>query len=348
MITGSCISDDDFKRLLHDTVTGRQRGRLLEHLKHCPICQKRWKQIRDGMESSEIFLYSEDESISLCPSEEIMLEYLDDTLDAEQRKTFEDHLKQCKNCKEHIELVRQAVQDFEQNGCEWWAQFIGEEVMFFAAQRPEIIETLRKVLEFDNNIVISQTKQPIQLHVFRPRSIITECLVAGVGEGLEQQVMYQDEPRVKFQIVQFGHQVHIFANILDEQSSYKDCLAKVEILEGDVCKLSQIILIHEGKGKCVFSPSEVRAAQSETQYAYARLKPLVTLTQLASLESNAYKPFFIAMLENKEPVIRKHAIIVLMKLFGHEILEDIRPLINDQDEEVRVTAKKVIEIFSFQ
>lgn len=345
MNTQKCISDADFARLWEDDVTPQEKQALQQHIEICPDCRTRWQQMSAGAQHVETLLFETARKARMkgeCSSDDLLAGFIDETLGPEKRYTVEDHLAKCSRCREA--LAEKFTDAYEKEGDTWWSQYVAHQILGLLVQVPDRID---RFLE-DLNVTVAlpvQTEAIIKLPMLEPGHSEARCLAAATGEGYFVQTVRQDKPAFEFELVQFGEQVRISVRSLGDDSPYKNCLARLELFEGDLCRCSRIILIDKGEGECVLEPEEARGVRPQHENLAMKLVPIVTLDQLASAGSEAYMPILGKLLRHEEPKIRCATVEVIARICGPQAHSLIKPLADDEDETVRQAVKKALNQF---
>lgn len=338
-----CISDADLGRLWEGDVTPQEKQALQQHIELCLDCGTRWQRMSGGAQHAETLLLEaarKARTAGGCLSEDLIAGFIDQTLDPRKRRMAEEHLSQCPRCRDA--LADRFSEAYEREGDFWWSQYVGQQVLGLLAQLPE--EEINYLVE-DLNVAptpLSQSEAVIKLPILEPAESEARRLAAATGEGFSVQTLRQDEPPFEFELVQFGEQVRITARILDEDSPYKECLARLGLFERDTCRWSRVILIDNGEGEYVLEPEDVRGLRLQRGHLALKLEPLVTLDQLASAGSEAYMPILSRLTKHEAPMIRRGTIEVIARICGPKAHSLIEPLADDEDEMVRLAAKKAL------
>jgi len=344
MNTHICISDADLARLWDGDVTGQERQDLEQHLQSCPRCRARWEQMVAGARRLETLFGSRQMRKQDCPSEELIAAYLADALSAVERQAIEGHLARCPSCSQMVAWAREVLIGYEREGPVWHDRFAARQVLRLVARVPEELDNLLQAVEGERPSTGAPT-QIIKLPMVAQSAQTVQRLAAATGEGFAEQILRQDAPAFEFHLVQFGQQLRITARPIGEDSPYEDCLARLKILEGEACRLSQIILIEQGEGQCLLEPEQVRLLQPESKGLTIRLEPFVTLEQLAAAGSEAYVPILERLLKHDAPQIRRAAAEVLARICGPRACALIERMVDDEDGQVRATVRGILKRF---
>lgn len=346
MSSQDCISDADLGRLLEGNITSQKRQSLQKHIELCPDCRNRWQRVSAGAQHVESLLSAATGKPPLargCLSEDVLAGFINQTLGPEKRHAAEEHLAQCSHCREA--LADRFSDVYAKEGDTWWSEYVGRQVLSLIAKLPvgevdKILETLKVT-----SIRPVRSQAVIKLPVLEPAESETRRLAAATGEGFSVQTLQQDEPPFEFELVQFGEQVRIIARPLEEDSPYKNCLARLQLFERESCRWSRVVLVDNGEGQCVIEPADTRELRLQQGRLAMKLEPLVTLDQLASAGSEAYMPILNRISKHTDPAVRRAAVEVIARLYGPQARSLIEPLANDDDETVRLAAKKALNQF---
>jgi len=341
-----CISDADLARLWDGDVAAQDEQALQQHIEICPDCRDRWKRMSAGAKHVESLLSEaagKTQAAGECLSGDLLTGFVEDTLKPEERQVVEDHLTQCSGCRDA--LAEKFSDAYAKEGNTWWSEYVGRQILGLLVQLSE--EEIDDALEALGATLAPPVRSEaiIQLPALEPAESEARRLAAATGEGFSVQTLHQDEPAFEFELTQFGEQLRITARSLGEDSPYKDCLAKLEFLEQDICRSSRFILIDKGEGRCVIEPDDVRRLRLREGHLALRLEPLITIDQLASAGSDAYIPILSRLSIHKDPRIRRAAVEVIARICGPKARSLIEPLADDDDETVRSAIKKALSQF---
>lgn len=345
MNTQKCISDADLARLWEGDVTPQEKQTLEQHIEICLDCGIRWQQMSAGAQHVETLLFQTARKARMkgeCLSDDLLAGFIDETLGPEKRYTVEDHLAKCSRCREA--LAEKFTDAYIKEGDTWWAQYVAHQILGLLVQVPDQIDRLLE----DLNVTVAlrvQSEAIIKVQMLEPAHSEARRLAAVTGEAFFVQTLRQEKPAFEFELVQFGEQVRISARSLGDDSPYKNCLARLELFEGDLCRSSRIILIDKGESECILEPEEARGVRPQQENLVMKLVPIVTLDQLASAGSDAYMPILGKLLRHEEPKIRCATVEVIARICGPQAQSLIKPLADDEDETVRQTAKKALNQF---
>ena len=345
----ACLSDEDLGRLWEGDLPPEQRERFEQHLRTCSRCRGQWDQmVAGGKYVDSVLTRAEQRSPKTsCPSEDVLSNYLTDALDPEQKQTVEDHLRECMDCRDKTLTTWRLSEVHAEEGETWWAEYVGEQMLHFVAAVPEAFDEVLAACNAPAPSVI-HLGPIIRLPAFEPAQLVRRRKAAATGEGFHEQVLHQDDPPFEFHIVQFGDQVKIKAIAEAPDSPYRDCLARLELMEGDRCRLSRVILVEKGQGECALGPDQTRAVRPDRTDMAVKLAPLVTLEQLGEAGGEAYVPILERYLRHDEPAIRRGAVEVLVRIGGPAARPLIEPLATDPDEEVRAAVRKGLDQMSLR
>ncbi len=345
MNTQKCISDADLGRLLEDDVTSQEKQTLQQHIDTCPDCKGRWQRMSAGVQHIEAFLSDKAGKALMtggCLSEEVLTEFIDETLNQEDKQTAEEHLSQCSRCREA--LADGFSDAYEKNGDTWWSQYVAEQILRLFAEIPDQIDSLLEDIKTIKEEV-TPSLQLIELPIFEPTESDVERLAAATGEGLSEQRLHQNDPPFDFHLVQFGRQLRIGLQTAGEDSTYENCLGRLELYETDTCKYSQAILIEKGQGQCIIEPDDVCVLRPQQGQLAVKFVPIVTLVDLASAGPEVYKPIFAKLLRHKDPRIRRIVVEVVARIYGAQASSLISHLAEDTDGSVRSAVQEVMKRF---
>jgi len=339
----TCLTDADLGRLCEGDVTAKQRGIFERHLEACSKCRARWEQVAAGARYVEgVLSGAKTAGVRIaCPSQDLLAGYLDDSLDAAEKRLVKRHLAECQTCQEQVQAVKWLSDAYAEEGGEWWNQYVGEQILQLAADAPEVLDD---ILEAANVGEISGIKSEaiLRLPILQPAETVPLRMAAGTGEGFSEQVLRQDEPPFEFHVVQFGEQIRVTVRAPDEASPYKNCLARLRLFEGDSCRLSRYILIEDGQGRCTIEAEEARAVRPQKQSLRVDLEPIVGVEQLAAAGGEAYVPILERLLKHGDASLRTHAVEVLARIQGPKAGPLIEPLASDPDETVRAAVRRAM------
>lgn len=338
MNTKECISDADIGRLLEGDVTEQHRQTLQRHIEVCPDCKARWQQLSAGAQYVESMFKADQ---SNCLSEDLLTGFIDKTLNPEKRHTVEEHLAQCSRCRDS--LAERVADSYTRQGDKWWSEYVGCQILSLFAKIPEEINGLLEILKITVSESAVQTSQTIKLPILEPTEEQTMRLAAATGEGLFEQRLHQDNPPFDFHLVQFGQQLRIEIREAGEEPDYQNCLGRLEWFEADSLKYSQVVLIDKGQGRCTIQPEDVGRLHPKEHGLAIRLVPIITLADLTSMKTEAYRPILARLLRHAEPGIRKSVVEVVVRIYGPQARVLIEPLAEDEDEAVRLAVKMALQ-----
>ena len=345
MNTQKCISDADIGRLLDGDVTSQEKQLLHEHIEICPQCKARFQQASAGARQLDDFFAQaakEAQATDKCLSEDVLARFVNQTLDRTERDKAEEHLAQCSHCRDA--LADKFTDAYAKDGDRWWSEYAASQMLGLLALAADQIDELVELLNIETSQAI-RSATIIKLPLLEPVQEQARRLAAATGEGFSAQTLRQEQPAFEFELAQFGEQLRITARPLQKDSPYDNCLARLKVLEKDVCRWSQVILIDKGEGKCMLGPEQTHRLRPKQAHLTLRLEPIVTLEQLAAAGTQAYMPILKRLLKHKEPKIRSAAIKVAARIYGPEANSLIEQLADDEDEMVRETVKDALGQF---
>ena len=342
MNTRTCLSDADLSRLWEGDVTPGQKRSFERHLAECPHCTARWERMCAGAEHalSAFRRHQQSPREEVCLPEAVLKQYVDQGLSPDEQRGVDDHLRHCSRCEQR--LADLFVDAYAREGASWWAVYIGRQILRLVIRVPEEIEHLLERVQASAASPVT-SRATIRLAILAPAEADAQRLAAATGEGFAEQVLRQEEPPFEFHLVKFGEQIRVTARALGEESSYRDCLARLRLFEEDTCRLSRFVLIERGQGRCALDPEEVRSLRPDQQHLVVKLEPLFTAEQLDDAGVEAYMPILTRLLKHDDPGIRRGALEVLARIRPPETRRLVEPLADDLDESVRSAARKVLD-----
>ena len=346
MNTQTCLSDTDMGRLWEGDTSPQERRDFQSHLETCADCNARWKRVAEGGQYlAGLYEAAAGVSVGSCLSDEQMAAYVDNALNAADKQQAEQHLAQCEQCSEAVRVIQELSETGEQEAEQWWSQHTGRQVLQLFVHVPEAAEQLTEAISPARPFV-APSEQTVATTILEPTQAATRRLAAATGEGFSEQVIRQQSPPFELHLVRFGQELQIDVRALEADSPYRECLARLELLEDDICKLSRVVVVEDGQARCRLSPQETAACRPDEQTMTVRLVPMVTVQQLDEAGMEAYVPILTKLLDHKEPQIRCHAAQVLARVCGSAAQTHIEPLLHDQDEAVRSTVRKWLEFWT--
>jgi len=342
-----CLTDADMGRLWEGDMPTTERSNIELHLETCQHCRERWERISVGTRCLEAAFKTHGKSPpqKTCPSTDLLVGFLSDMLDEEEKRLVETHLSACEPCREVVSSARHWDQDYEWEDDQWWARFIGRQVLGLIAQVPDQVEELLSVVKADD-VPIETPAEAISLSGLQPLKQAEQRLAAATGEGFSRQTLRQNQPPFEFQLVKFGDEVRITIHTLEKDSPYNDCLAKLAFYEGGVCKLSRVVLVDNGEGRCILDPPEVCTLRPDKEQLKLKLSPIKTLEEFANAGSEAYLPILKKLLRHNHSKIRRGTVQVLARLGGQEAVSLLKSQLDDKDETVRTEARKALIVLA--
>ena len=339
----TCLTDADLGRLCEGDVTAKQRGVFERHLETCSKCRARWEHVAAGARYVEGVLSGAKaaRARTACPSQNLLAGYMDGSLNAAEKRQVKRHLAECRACQEQVQAAKWLSDAYAEEGGEWWNQYVGGQILHLAADVPEVLDDILKAANV-RKIVGVRSEAILKLPIFEPAEAVPLRMAAGTGEGFAEQVLRQDEPPFEFHVVQFGEQLRVTARALGETSSYRDCLARLRLFEGDSCRFSRYILIEDGQGQCSVEPEDARAARPKKKPLRVDLEPVVRVEQLAAAGGEAYVPILERLLKHGDASLRAHAVEILARIQGPQAGPLIEPLADDPDETVRAAVRRAM------
>jgi len=278
-----------------------------------------------------------------CPSQETMLSYLGGSLEQVGVQAIDDHLLECRECREHVLLARTFGSTYSGQAEEWWTEYVGREMLHLLAEVPEIIDEVRTASKA-GPLPAVHSEAFADLPLLRSARTAAQRLAAATGEGFHQQVITQEQPPFDFMLQQFGNELRVGIRAHLADSSYGNCLARLEFLEGQACLYSRFVLIENGHGKCVLGSAETRSLRPGEGRLTVRLTPLETLQELSSAGEAACIPILERLIEQDDVRIRACAVQVLARIAGPWARPLLKRLEDDTDEDVRAAVRKALEL----
>lgn len=342
----NCISEADFARLCHGDTTPDEKKAILEHIEVCAECRENWEQVSAGAQHMQSLLSkaaSKAKETLKCLSEDQISQYVADKLDPQRRHAADRHLGKCSMCRDA--LAAKYAEAYDKEGGAWWNQYVEEQLLSLLSLLPQA-ELNEIVDELETEPSQSElTGQVIRLPILEPARGEAMRLAAATGKGFFTQTVRQDDPPFEIELVQFGEQLRMTIRSLAEDSSQKECLARVNFLEQDRCRLSMVVLIEDGQGRCIVQPDEVRKLKLDQESFALRVELVDTIAKLAESGAEAYVPILERLLRHEDPNIRRSAVAVTVRICGPQARSLIESLSNDKDDSVRSAVKKALDQF---
>jgi len=244
-----------------------------------------------------------------------MARYVADMLVPAKRKALEDHLVECPACRQQVLAATHLTETYAEEGNAWWSRYVGQQILHLVAAIPEALDDVLAAA----GVSPTSAAEPVtllRLPILEPSETAALRLAAATGEGIAEATLRQDEPPFEFHVTQFGEQVRITARALDAESDCRHCLARLRLFEDERCRLSRILLVEDGQGRCVLDPEETVTLRPKEGHLQIHLDPLVTLEQLAAAGAEAYLPILERLLGHDDAPIRRHAVEVLARIQG--------------------------------
>jgi hypothetical protein len=342
----NCISEADLTRLYDGDTTPDEKNILLEHIAVCADCRENWEQVSAGAQRMQSLMSeaaSKARETLKCLSEDQISQYVADTLDPHRRQVADRHLDKCSRCRDA--LAAKYAEAYDREGGAWWNQYVEEQLLGLLSLLPQA-ELNEIVSELEAAPAQSDlTGQIIRLPILEPARGEVMRLAAATGKGFSSQTIRQDDPPFEIELVQFGEQLRITIRSLAEDSSQKECLARLNFMEQGHCRLSMVVLIEDGQGRCIVQPDEVRKLRLEQESLSLRVELIDTIAKLAEAGAEAYVPILEKLLRHEDPNIRRSAVAVTLRIRGPQARPLIETLSNDEDESVRSAVKKALDQF---
>ena len=340
----NCIPDADFARLCHGDITPDEKKAILEHVEVCAECRENWEQVSAGAQHMQRLMSeagNKARAALKCLSEDQISQYVARTLDPHRKQIAERHMATCSRCRDAV--AAKYVQAYDREGNAWWNRYVEEEILGLLSLLPqaelnEIIDELEKAPSQSD-----LAGQIIQLPILEPARGEAMRLAAATGKGFSTQTVRQDDPAFEIELVQFGEQLRISIRSLAEGPSQKECLARLNFLEQGHCRLSMVVLIEDGQGRCIVKPDEVRKLKLDKESLSLRVELVDTIAKLAEAGAEAYIPILEKLLRHEDPNIRRSAVAVTVRIRGPQARPLIEALSNDEDESVRSAVKKALD-----
>ncbi len=343
METQACLTDVDLSRLWEDDLDANRRAAMEQHLTTCPRCRARWEKFREGA-ASTASAFRRAMAVpprGECPSRETLTAYLDHTPEADETQDVDAHLAACPECSDRVaELLEARGPEAE----DAFQRYLARRLLDLLVAVPEEADALAATLRSPPDTPAPPTPD-VRLPLAEPATGAALPLAAATGEGFSEQVLRQEDPPFEIHLVQFGDQLRVTVRTLEAESPYRDCLARLALLEGGTVRFARVVRVADGEGRCVLPPDETHALRPEREYLAARLEPLVTLEDLARAGTDAYMPILERLLRHHEPAIRRHAVEILGVIRGPAAGPIIRPLADDPDDSVRAAVQQTLARF---
>ena len=340
-----CLSEVDLCRLWDNDLEPGQRQAFKRHLAGCAQCKARWDEMAADSRYFREMLQREVPASAPgtpCPSDQVKALYIDDALTADEKRTVEEHLLECSLCREHILLTRHLGDAYAREGASWQAEYLGRQVMRLVGAAPEILDDVLALSQAEHVTVI-RPRDAIRLPILQPARDAALRLAASTGEGLREQVFQQQDPPCALHLLQVGKELRVEVRVLG-QPAYMNCLARLHFTQGDELLCSHVLIIEDGVGQCVLSPSQVKTLRPERVPLMVHVEPLKSLGQLSATGVQAYMPVLAKLLAHEDPSIRRHAVTVLSRIGDSSVRRLIEPLSGDHDEGVRAAVRKALGI----
>lgn len=336
----TCLTDADFGRLCEGDVTAKQRGVFERHLDACSQCKARWEKVAAGARYVEGVLSGAKApgARSKCPSQNLLAGYMDDSLDAAEKRLVKRHLAECRACQEQVQAGKWLSDAYAEESGERWDQYVRQQILHLVVRAPEVLDDVLDAIKVVLLVVV-KSQAIVRVPMLEPVG-----MAAATGEGFSEQVLRQDEPPFEFHVVQFGEQIRVTVRTLEEASPYKDCLARLRLFEGDFCRLSRYILLEDGQGRCTVEPEEAQVARPKKERLRVDLEPVVGVEQLAAAGGEAYVPILERLLKHGDASLRTHAVEILARVQGPKAGPLIESLAGDPDETVRAAVRRAMTL----
>jgi len=296
-----------------------------------------------------------------CISDTDLVRLWENELVPQKKTLVQQHLENCTKCMKRWEqmsagagyfddlmddnAISKLEKEYDEKGQMWWSEYVAEQIFGLLVQVPDQINDFRKILGVKASVFV-RSEAVIDLPLLQPAQEHVKRLAAATGEGFAEQRLHQDEPPFDFHLVQFGEQLRINVSA-PEDSPYKHCLARLELLRADVCMLSRILSVDKGEAQLVLEPKDIRPLKLSQQRISVKLMPLVTQQQLIEAGAEVYVAILTKLLEHNEPVIRCNTVKVIARILGSEAPSLIKPLANDSSEIVRAAVQKALKQFPY-
>lgn len=171
-MTISHISDADLSRLLEGDVSQEEQDALQEHLRSCPECTARWERISAGARYVESLLFEavrRGRTSDSCLSEDLLVGFINQTLDSEKRSMVEQHLAQCARCRDA--LAEKFTEAYAKEGDKWWSEYVAHQLLsLLVLLPPEELYQMLSELGIPAPTIAFVSEQSIQLPVLSPES----------------------------------------------------------------------------------------------------------------------------------------------------------------------------------
>ncbi len=341
-----CLTDADIVRLWDQAVGQGEEVALREHITNCASCRRRWEEhCRDADSVAQLLRDARSAPpapTKECLSDEQVSQYVGGALTPEAAKAIDEHLATCRECAAMVRSARFFCWEAQQEAAKYESAPIAGTVLRLLGSSSSAQDALRSLRlgPPDRQFLFDQ---PVRLQGLMPKAQSAVRLAADTGQGLSEQTFHQDDPPMDINLMQFGRELRIEVSVPGTGSPYANCLAELRLLEGQQCRLSRIILIHGGQGRCIIEPSSAQHARPDNQNVKLAVQPLVTEAQLAAAGQAAFVPILERLVEHDDADVRNSVVEVLGMIKSPEALSVVRRACQDADPKVRSSAQAILD-----
>jgi len=304
----SCIDEKVLYELLDNTLEGKERERVEEHLKSCEACKNKADELKAFDKGLKQFWKDHKKN---CPSPEEMYEYSLGKLSKEEEEKILKHLQFCHVCRMKNEESEKIAEEVERlaraEGKEELPGALPSEIKNGVLQKladalslAEASKILKESLE---KFWISHFSygRPIKIGAIAP--CVVEAYVADVGKGFEKEVIQEENSPFRVEINQFGKELEIILHT--EAALFKNSIVRFILFEKEEEKYSGILFVSNGSGKLVTDLREKALKRPEKEPYKIKIDVMNTADILAELREPSSSKILMELMKSGNPEIIK-------------------------------------------
>ena len=343
----TCFTDSQFVQIWNRDATPEVLAGYQAHLDACNTCRQRWEEFSQKANwlSNRMAVnrqQSERKTAGPCPDPERLAEYTSGVLSATDAQAVEQHLQHCFMCASQVCDVLLDVWEEEHSSSNAEVRTTAASVLWLVSHMPQSPHWVRSLTSKAPRRLM-HFRENIQLPVMMPHAQRAQRLAAASGDGFSEQVIRQTDPPVTIHLTQFGQELRITVRVEPSVSAYTHCLAELKFLEGDLCRLTRVVLIEDGRGRCLIDPDSVLAALPQQQPFQVTLDPILTLEDLETAGTSAFIPILEKLVMQPQPEIRGIAIKLLGQTTDPVARALLQRLSQDPDSQLATWARQALQ-----
>ena len=300
-------------RYVWGEMTGEERSAFEQHLSTCEACRelvKKHRLLKDTLQDMAPHVREG------CPPENVLVDYMEGTLEAEQAEEVEEHALICDICLPAVREVRR-WRLLHLWGLRALAQLLGSGLL-----EVSLLPEGRRIFAY---------REPVT-EVAAPRT--AGRLAAEEAPGFRREVKVEKGAPFRATLERMGDLFRLTLKALHDD--FRWCLVKFRLNRADACVYEGVISVTEGEGSVTFKPS------SEMHGCVLGVEVVTSEEALEALGRQVMVQVLGRLLKHADVEVRRAAVRLLAIAGTPEAIALLREARSDSDEEVRRIASETV------